>query len=374
MNRTEFKRRLNSIVIPDGTPVLDINQMVFPIREAIMEMMPTSLFRYRLCNEMQIDAFEKDKIYAVPAEWFNDPYDTLVSYDFDGIKQYVESISSIESLKQLKDFFAQGNDFPAEFKQILPDEFWNELKVRVLEISDFSGFEERIEDNRQQLLSVVSTFFPVLTVLGKRYSTIACFSEDVQSILMWSHYADSHRGFALEYDFRPTLKDPLPRVGLYPVIYSDNRYDASPFLIWALLTVMGIKAKNPDIAASIKAALHKSKDWEYEKEWRMIDPGPHDINKPAPSVIDYRPVAIYYGQNISPKDKACLHKIALAKGIKEFEMFIDYGAQEYEMRYRPLSVDNKVIKKLHELFNENELEFDENIQRVEGDIHDEMRS
>ena len=334
MNRSECERRLRSVVIPEGTPVPDINRMVMPISEAIVEMMPHSLFRYRPCTEDRIDAFEKDTIFAVPADWFNDPYDTLVRYDLDGIKEYVESISSSKGLEQLKEFFAQGNDFPKEYKQILPEEFWASLRERVLTISDFSVAERSLENGKQQILSLISTYFPVISLFGKRFSTIACFSEDVRSILMWSHYADSHKGFALEYDFRPTLKHPLPRVGIYPVIYSDERFDASSFLTWALLTMMGIPAKNPDMVASTKAALYKSKLWEYEKEWRMIDPGPHDVLNPTASAIEYRPVAIYYGRNIEEENKSRLHSIAAAKGIKEYQMYIDYASTAYEMGCR----------------------------------------
>lgn len=336
MDRAEFEKRLLSVVIPDGTPTSEINRMLKPISEAIVEMMPRSLFRYRPCEERHIDAFERDAIYAVPADWFNDPYDTLVRYDFDSIKEYVDRFVTPTGLEQLRSYYSQGNDLPKEFKQILPDEFWDELKARVLGLTDLSGLEGRLEESKQQLLSMVSTFFPLLSFMGKRFSTIACFSEDVRSILMWSHYAGSHKGFALEYDFRPTLKQPLPGVGLYPVIYSDDRFDASPYLTWAFFTMMGVEAINPDIVASTKATLYKSKSWEYEKEWRMIDPGPHDVFNPKASVIDYRPVAIYYGHKIEEENKNRLHSIAALKGIKEYEMKIDYTSPSYEMRFRPV--------------------------------------
>ena len=334
MNRSEFEQRLNSIVIPFGTPISDINRMVQPISEAIIEMMPRTLFRYRPCEERHMDAFEKDEIYTVPADWFNDPYDTLVRYDYDVIKENVENIVSIDGLEQLRSFYAQGKDLPSEIKQVLPEEFWKEIRTRVLDLSSFDGLEERLEQSKQQLLSLVSTYFPLLSVIGKRYSTIACFSEDVKSILMWSHYADSHKGFALEYDFCPMLKQPVPNVGLFPVIYSDSRYDASLHLTWAFFTIMGVKANNPDIFATIKAALYKSKLWEYEQEWRLIESGPHDIINPKASVINYRPVAIYYGRNIDEKNRSRLHTIASAKGIKEYEMTIDYAGEKYEMGWR----------------------------------------
>ncbi len=68
----------------------------------------------------------------------------------------------------------------------------------------------------------------------------------------------------------------------------------------------------------------------------MIDPGPHDILNPTASVIHYRPVAIYYGHNIEEKNKSRLHSIAALKGIKEYEMKIDYTSPSYEMRFRPV--------------------------------------
>lgn len=116
MDRTEFERRLRSIVVPEGTSASDLNRMVLSLREALIDMTPESLFRYRSCKEEHIDAFEKDKIYAVPADWFNDPYDTLVRYDYEGIRKYVETIGSVEGLEELKGFYAEGGDFATEVK------------------------------------------------------------------------------------------------------------------------------------------------------------------------------------------------------------------------------------------------------------------
>lgn len=334
MDRSLFGKLIDSIVIPEGTPAEEIMKAVLPIREAIAEMMPKSLFRFRSSADMHIDAFEKDSIYAVTADSFNDPYDTLLRYDIDGIRQYVDRVMSIEGLEQLKAFFAQGYDFADEVKMMLPEEAWRNLKNELQAIEDTSMLKDRIEANKEQFFSLISTLFPILTSFSKRFSTIACFSEDVKSILMWSHYADSHKGFALEYDFRPTQSRPLERGALYPVVYSDERYDASVYITWQFLHVLGFHTKNPDISAFSKVAIHKSRVWEYEREWRIIDPGPHDPIQPKPSVIHYKPVAIYYGENI-PKDKQeRLHQIAASKGIREYKMDVDETAKVYEMRVR----------------------------------------
>ena len=101
----------------------------------------------------------------------------------------------------------------------------------------------------------------------------------------------------------------------------------------------GSAAISPDISAHMKVALHKSKDWEYEQEWRLIDPRLQDPSNPKPTVLQYRPKAIYYGTGIDKAHLARLHDIAVRKGIREYEMYIDYGSSKYELQYRPFSVE-----------------------------------
>ena len=182
MDRLEFAKRLHDVVLPSGTSPEDMQNMMFPVPEAIFQMMPRSLYRYRSCNEMQIEAFKN--------------------------------------------------------------------------------------------------------------------------------------------------------VGLYPVIYDEERMDVSLYMTWSFLWLIGIKANNPDVTAYLKIALHKSSIWAYEQEWRMIDLTPRNVTDTTPSEIHYKPTAIYYGQHISTEHKAELHAIAQEKGIKEYEMFIDYTSPKYEMKWR----------------------------------------
>ena len=68
MNREDFDMILQGIVIQEGASNEIINELVQPIRKAISEMLPSSLFRFRPCGDLQIEAFEKDDIYAVTAD------------------------------------------------------------------------------------------------------------------------------------------------------------------------------------------------------------------------------------------------------------------------------------------------------------------
>lgn len=342
MDREEFAKRLHSSVIPEGTSEEEMKKIMFPVSEAIFEMMPNSLFRYRPLNndlknnKRQIDAFKNDAIYAVTADRFNDPYDTLLRYDQKEIIRLVKSIVSYETIEGMKAWFAQGKDFPEEVKQILPGDLIDSLKNALMSIDGISVLKDKIEESRRNLVNLIESYFPILTETTKRYSTMACFSESVNSVLMWSHYANSHQGFALEYNFRPTLEKPIMNVGLYPVIYDDERMDVSLYMAWSFLKMLGIEAHNPDITSFIKIALHKSSIWAYEKEWRMIDCTLRDITDTKPSKILYKPVAIYYGRHISKEHKELLHEIAQSKSIKEYEMYIDFSSPNYEMKCKEL--------------------------------------
>ena len=346
MDREEFKRVLDGIVIPEGDQPGDINRIMSPIRDSIQKMLPNSLFRYRPIEEdpakedKRIDAFEQDLIVALSADQFNDPFDTLVRYDLPVIEEYVGRVMNPDSLSALKQYLSQGNDFPEAMKQMLPDEYWSNLKEIILKVEDIGVFESRIEEVRRQFISSITDLFPVISEFSKRFSRIACFSEEISSMLMWGHYASSHKGFALEYDFRPTLMEPLGRAILMPVFYTDKRFDASAYMVWAYLVMNGLPAKSLDITSYLKVALHKSKDWEYEKEWRLIDLNPGDPIHPKPSLFQFKPKAIYYGCKMPLDKRQRLHKAASEKGIKEYTMYVDYSSPEYSMNYRPVGPED----------------------------------
>ena len=108
---------------------------------------------------------------------------------------------------------------------------------------------------------------------------ISCFSEKCDSMLMWSHYSDEHKGLCLGFD----LKSLIQKYDVFPVIYS-NRMP---------------KVKNADIdnkSALLKSILTKSKEWSYEQEWRIIEIN-KDIAGTAGKKIPFeKTIEIYMGK------------------------------------------------------------------------------
>jgi hypothetical protein len=78
---------------------------------------------------------------------------------------------------------------------------------------------------------------------------VVCFSEDWRDPVLWSHYADKHRGIALGFDVSND-------VYLLPVKYQTEREEFPA----------------PPVTAEIVNRFFGTKflSWQYEREWRVI--------------------------------------------------------------------------------------------------------
>lgn len=166
---------------------------------------------------------------------------------------------------------------------------------------------------------------------------------------MWSHYADNHKGFVLEYDLRKMVFPARPGIPesdnnavytamLFPVIYTEKRYDATQVGKYFILNnflhtynVLNISNPVPDVFYLLKIFLNKAKCWEYENEWRLIcmdSDGEKAVN------IQLRPTAIYYGSKITSSNRERLSVLAKAKQIPEYEAKVEYGNSKYSINMR----------------------------------------
>ena len=144
---------------------------------------------------------------------------------------------------------------------------------------------------------------------------IGCLSAEHKSPLMWSHYADSHRGFCVEYDFGSPDRATLSLLPL-PVVYSHDR----PLVPWYVAfnnTPENIMAANKDILLGL---LTKDSSWEYEREWRLLI----DTKKPALCQMP-KITCVYLGACISDTNRAKIIDIAKEKHFAVKQMVVDRG-------------------------------------------------
>lgn len=87
---------------------------------------------------------------------------------------------------------------------------------------------------------------------------IACFSENGMEPLLWSHYANSYRGFCIKFNLESLIKVQNESVKLKKVIYSE-----APEVI---------SQEHP--FSNYYQYLLKLNNWNYEHEWRLLFQNP----------------------------------------------------------------------------------------------------
>ncbi|HEX9731442.1 MAG TPA: DUF2971 domain-containing protein [Thermoanaerobaculia bacterium] len=107
--------------------------------------------------------------------------------------------------------------------------------------------------------------FRAQETLSERFGILS-LSETATNVLMWSHYADSHRGLVFEVEVEEGFPGRTSLTGLIgtpqKVIYDADRP------AWFFYDPLGKPFQNriKDIF------LRKNIQWQYEKEWRLVYP------------------------------------------------------------------------------------------------------
>lgn len=162
---------------------------------------------------------------------------------------------------------------------------------------------------------------------------VTCLSERMDSPLMWSHYANKHFGFCLEYDFTHTMVKRYPdlnmaKIMLLPVIYSEKRPLLSRVLTNNKIMLPYYKTgKMPmeGVESIVYGLLFKSPDWSYEREWRIIG---MDMVKPTMKLPSARKV--FLGANMEESAKARVIEIAKKKHIPVYQMMLSSDRYKFE--------------------------------------------
>lgn len=120
---------------------------------------------------------------------------------------------------------------------------------------------------------------------------VTCFNNNPLSILMWSHYAQSHQGFVIEFRIQqPFIYGPAPDVlTLLKVIYTDKFpktvLPPVPLTPWSndFFRIMDQMVKNQFLTKSI--------EWEYEEEFRVLKHD-YDPNNENSLLVKFPPLSI----------------------------------------------------------------------------------
>lgn len=180
-------------------------------------------------TEYKYEIITKSQLWFSKVENFNDPIDSKLDYR----QQY----TSDEILQYWKNFLKNKPEHPQTIEEILHN--WGNN-------SSFVKQQNRVYSQQKSQMGVV------------------CFSANPKNILMWSHYANNHKGIV--YEFKPNLFSTSQTSSFqafpYKVDYPCNRS-------YELLSYTKIGQEKND--QFTKELTTKAIDWAYEEEYRMID-------------------------------------------------------------------------------------------------------
>lgn len=273
---------------------------------------PSRLFKYRSADEYSIKNLRDGTVWLAHPSSFNDPYDCHIFVNLDK---------------------AGSTSMPPDFREMFPKPIYEQLEARV------AAGERPLKAAREVLSKAMSpeqliAFDELLAecdrALGKDLETLknsyrACsFSARLDSMLMWSHYADQHKGFCIEYTVSDLPPSDYCNRFMYPVIYQDEVFDAS--------TVMKSGEHYNNIRPT-QIALVKAADWKYEEEWRLVLDHGFIKEHGAPFRMP-TPKAVYLGSLIKEQDATEIKEICAEKGIPVFHMEHD----RHRFRMTPRSI------------------------------------
>jgi len=264
--------------------------------------LPSSLFKYKFIDDnvkdengdpYSISSLKSDTIWLSSPNKLNDPYDCSFDITDDDITKLGGALVSDYDIK-IEEAFEK-----------LESEGKSEVIVAMKKL-----FEHRHE----KLINEFSTKAKDL------YQKIFSLSERKDSILMWTHYAKDHTGFCIEYEASADLWDGQFLRCIHPVVYTDNLLDIGRYLTSTNRWEKFISFLLP--------ALFKAKDWEYEKEWRLV----YGYGILEKNILKAPPVkAIYAGSRISNPHRELLKEICDKKNIPLYA--VNWKARQFNMSY-----------------------------------------
>ncbi len=291
--------------------------------------LPSRVYKYRAPNENALRGVRESTVWLSAASFLNDPYESSLVIDSEGVLRH-------ELRKTLLDDPPAGLS-PVAARAIAdaPDPLQalfdaDRASGNDLTDGEAAALEEQFRGDARRTSLEQSAH---LTALLQQRLHVCSFSTVPESLVMWAHYADSHRGFCIEYSLEGLSENHPVRQNLFPVRYADARTDVTAdFERFAESGESEVSCNAP-----LLAVLHKSTHWSYEAEWRIVF---HvESTRPGGSLAMPTPSAIYLGARMPDEYREQIIGAATSKSIPIYEMRL--AARVFALESVPLSMPRK---------------------------------
>lgn len=194
---------------------------------------------YKILGPERISVLERFKIRFTQPEALNDPFESMPMIDIlDQMTSIIENIKS-----EAGDLWSRttSSEQTAENYQLLQNHV-SDLVSEAYQIA--TGQNPKVSS---ELMKNINLTIGILSL-----------SKTIYNLLMWSHYADSHRGYAIGFDSDHPFFHAPNEVGEithpHPVIYTSQRST--------------LRKNDHNLYA--KLFCEKPIDWAYEEEYRIL--------------------------------------------------------------------------------------------------------
>lgn len=273
---------------------------------------------YKYLDLPRIDILQNSLIRFTQPGAFNDPFELKPSFD----------LMSKKDISAMNEAIKKNCSTDEERKAKTAEELNKMLTTLAMGINRVT---EKIENpvgcyslNNNEIAS---------SVFDSKYGILS-LTNDPNNLLMWSHYADNHRGFVLQFDenhdFFKTSYFDNQEFSLTKVEYSSER----PVLSYSNL-------HSPEVY------YRKSPCWSYEQELRLIKP----LSEASKIIEDHvYPIALFelpieavrgiiIGVNVSNLDRNNIFELLQQPRYKHITIFQTRCCNDsYELEINP-SID-----------------------------------
>lgn len=195
-----------------------------------------------LYKYMSAEKFERmitnETIRFTPPSEFNDPFEFLPHIDGFENEHNTDMLIEESLCREMENTYKKFNEIGINLKNFSTmRDIYKPIMAKMI---------------KDYLLNMQNVFQSLCSKLG-----VLCLSSEKDNILMWSHYADSHKGVVVIFDTTNNFfkKIPGPLGEIRAVTYSDIRPKV-----------------NIESAFNHELFYVKASAWSYEKEYRLIYP------------------------------------------------------------------------------------------------------
>lgn len=321
--------------------------------KVMLNNIPSRLYKYKSFSVDSLDLLVSDKLYYADPTTFNDPLDCNPSVQDDIhctdrlneiIHKLVKDNHQRELEKAARQIKYRG---PRTLEKI---EMLGEMEAIRL-INNIAEDVDYFGDDFAE-----SAGYHIKKYLLKNYELgVLSLAKKYNCPLMWSHYADQHKGFCIGYD---TTGNEFSDI--YPVDYKGNRFIRTQQVYDMLFGNSDAirNAAKKDIDKII--LLSKAPSWKYEKEYRVI-------KKKGLQDSQFRLSDVTFGLRFKESAKfSVMRALQSRKGeINFYEMQI--SSDSFKLNRKLINLDNNEYR----FYPENNYEHARDMLRIDEELNDD---